>query len=79
MERVAQKGNIKNAYKDFVRKYGKKGGGLENLCMHTIKLDFEEIMCEVVTWIHLPQDTVLSRVLLNTVIIDRLHRLRDVS
>ena len=44
---------------------------MRNLGVRSIKLDFDELLDEGVTWIHLTHDTVLSRVLLNTVIIDR--------
>jgi hypothetical protein len=44
---------------------------LQNLGLRSIKLDFEELVCEGVTWNHLTRDAVLSRFLLHTVLVTR--------
>jgi len=44
---------------------------LKNLGLRRIKLDFEELFCEDVTWNRLTRDAVLSRFLLNTVLVIR--------
>lgn len=44
---------------------------MQNSGFRSTKLDFEELLCDGLPWNHLTRDAVLSRFLLNTVLVIR--------
>jgi hypothetical protein len=64
IERVVSIGEVRNAYTVLV---GRPPLARPRHRWENIKMDFAEIECEVLDWIHLAQDSAQWRALVNTV------------